>query len=161
MDQQLRKYLLGELSSEEECPLEEQLLFDDELSEQLRVVEEELLDDYVSQQLSARERTRMETHFLTPPERQRKLRTARALRKHLTQTQAANAPGFRELLGQWLRQPGWSVAAPALLVIFLGVFTWQIFFSQSELDKGLVALNAAYREQRPLDAREPARVAPR
>ncbi len=61
--------------------------------------------------------------------------------------------GFRASLWQWLRRPHWSVIAPILLVIFTGAFAWQIFFSQTELDKGLAALNATYRVGRPLEAR--------
>lgn len=61
--------------------------------------------------------------------------------------------GFRALLWHWLRRPGWSVVAPVLLTAFTGVFAWQIFFSQSELEKGLAALNAIHRTARPLEAR--------
>ena len=61
--------------------------------------------------------------------------------------------GFQALLWQWLRRPGWSVIAPVLLIAFAGVFVWQIFLSQTDLDKGLAALNATYRSARPLEAR--------
>ena len=61
--------------------------------------------------------------------------------------------GFQALLWQWLRRPGWSVSAPILLIAFTGAFAWQIFFSQTDLDKGLAALNATYRVARPLEAR--------
>lgn len=61
--------------------------------------------------------------------------------------------GFQALLWHWLRRPGWSVSAPILLIAFTGVFAWQIFFSQTDLDKGLAALNATYRVGRPLEAR--------
>lgn len=60
---------------------------------------------------------------------------------------------FRALLSRWLRRPGWSVIAPILLIAFAGVFAWQIFFSQSKLNKGLAALNGSYRQGRPLEAR--------
>lgn len=42
---------------------------------------------------------------------------------------------------------------PILLIAFTGVFAWQIFLSQSEVDQGLAELRAAYREARPLEAR--------
>lgn len=61
--------------------------------------------------------------------------------------------GFRASLWQWLRRPHWSVVAPVLLIVFTGAFAWQIFFSQTELDKGLAALNATYRIARPLETR--------
>ena len=60
---------------------------------------------------------------------------------------------FRAWFWRWLRRPGWSVILPVLLIVFTGVFAWQIFFSQSELDKGLTALKATYRTARPVEAR--------
>ena len=60
---------------------------------------------------------------------------------------------FRASLWQWVRRPHWSVVAPVLLIVFTGTFAWQIFFSQTELDKGLAALNATYRVGRPFEAR--------
>jgi tetratricopeptide (TPR) repeat protein len=76
----------------------------------------------------------------------------------LREKQMASEPpkaelGFRASLWHWLRRPQWSVLAPALVIVFTGVFTWQIFFAQTDLDKGLAALNAAYRMGRPLEAR--------
>ena len=61
--------------------------------------------------------------------------------------------GFSRSFWQWVKRPQWSVAAPILLVVFTGVFVWQIFLSPSEVDHGLAELSAAYREARPLEAR--------
>jgi tetratricopeptide (TPR) repeat protein len=61
--------------------------------------------------------------------------------------------GFRASLWQWLRRPHWSVVTPILLIVFTGAFAWQIFFSQTDLDKGLAALNATYRGHRQFEAR--------
>ena len=61
--------------------------------------------------------------------------------------------GFRASLWHWLRRPHWSVVAPVLLIAFTGAFAWQIFFSQTALDKGLATLNATYRTMRPLESR--------
>lgn len=66
---------------------------------------------------------------------------------------STSEPGFGALFWQWIRRPRWSVAAPLLLIAFTGVFAWQIFLSPSEVDQGLIELNAAYRETRPLEAR--------
>lgn len=54
---------------------------------------------------------------------------------------------------QWVKRLHWSAAAPILLVVFTGIFAWQIFLSPSEVDRGLAELSAAYREARPLEAR--------
>lgn len=61
--------------------------------------------------------------------------------------------GFNFSFWQWVKRFHWSVAAPILLIVFTGVFAWQIFLSSSEVDQGLAQLSAAYREARPLEAR--------
>ncbi|HEX4950353.1 MAG TPA: tetratricopeptide repeat protein [Blastocatellia bacterium] len=71
----------------------------------------------------------------------------------MIQTPPTAESGYRTLLWHWVRRPGWSVIAPILLTAFAGVFAWQIFFSQSDLDKGLAALAAAHRSARPFEAR--------
>jgi tetratricopeptide (TPR) repeat protein len=71
----------------------------------------------------------------------------------MNQSPSISASGFGASIWQWMRRPRWSVVAPLLLVAFTGVFAWQIFLSQSEVEQGLIELNAAYREARPLEAR--------
>jgi tetratricopeptide (TPR) repeat protein len=71
----------------------------------------------------------------------------------MNQPQSTSEPGFGALFWQWVRRPRWSVVAPLLLIAFTGVFAWQIFLSQSEVEQGLIELNAAYREARPIEAR--------
>src|SRR4051794_17951290 len=44
-------------------------------------------------------------------------------------------------------------AAVVAVVLIAAVSIWRLYFHQSDLDKGLLALNNAYREQRPLEAR--------
>src|SRR5262249_53556636 len=48
---------------------------------------------------------------------------------------------------------GWKIAVYATLVIGLGLGTWRSLRGESEIEKGLVALDQAYSEQRPLKAR--------
>ncbi len=74
-------------------------------------------------------------------------------KKQMASEQPKVELGFRASLWQWVRRPHWSVVAPVLLIVFTGAFAWQIFFSQTELDKGLAALNATYRVGRPCEAR--------
>src|SRR5262249_51063973 len=44
-------------------------------------------------------------------------------------------------------------ATSTLLLTVAGVAVWWAFFHQTDLDKGMVALNAAYRDERPVNAR--------
>ena len=44
-------------------------------------------------------------------------------------------------------------AAVVALILIAAAGTWRVFFYRSDVDKGLLALNNAYRQQRPLEAR--------
>lgn len=79
----IRAYLLGQASPEDSSWLEEELLTDSDLLQQLLIAEDELIDQYLSEKLTQPERQRFETHFLPAPERRRKLRFGRALRKYM------------------------------------------------------------------------------
>ena len=79
-----RKYLLAELSLEQQSEIEEQLFLDKEFFQQLQIAEEELIDDYVYGELTANERTRFESSFLSLPERRESLRIALALSQYPT-----------------------------------------------------------------------------
>jgi hypothetical protein len=78
----IRKYLLGELSHEEQAEVEERLFLDSEYFQHLRMAEDDLIDDYVYEDLSLDEREKFDNYFLSNPERYESLRIARALRKY-------------------------------------------------------------------------------
>jgi CHAT domain-containing protein/lipoprotein NlpI len=161
-EEKVRKYLLGDLSEEDQAQIEQQLLSDDEFYEALSVVEGELRDDYVMETLTEREREQFKSHFLKTPERQRKLRYAMRLRDRAIK----NLPVEDEVSDQIVKTPksrnndGWklsgylklaAVAFVALVAVGLGV--WWLTRPPSEIEKGLTALKQAYREQRPTEAR--------
>ena len=85
----VRRYLLKQLSGEEQSALEERLLTedepssDDDLFTEVEIVEDELINEYLAHELSQDERKRFEEHFLTTPEREAKLRTAQAMKRYL------------------------------------------------------------------------------
>ena len=172
----VRRYLLQQLSEPEQQAFELRLLSEDELSEELEIVEDELIDDYIGNELSRDERVSFEGTFLTHPERQRKLEAAQALRRYLDSNpyKPVQTPGLFERLVQWVRSffPGSHImafadvqgstavlhrslaGAVALLVVGVAGFTiWRLVVQQSDLQQGLLALNEAYRANRPLEAR--------
>ena len=70
----LRRYLLGELTEEEQrAPVEEGLLIDDDCFEEFELVKEDLIEQYVNDELTNAERESFEQHFLTTPERREHL----------------------------------------------------------------------------------------
>lgn len=141
--QQLRKYLLGQLAEADEEQVELRLLTDSDYSEEADIVADELIDEYVEGNLPAAEIRHFEGHFLKSQARQEKLRFALALKKRKAQLRWA-----RKLYRFYL-----PATAAALLLIGLGVVVWRVLQNQSEVDRGLAALQAAYREQRPIEAR--------
>ncbi len=50
-------------------------------------------------------------------------------------------------------QPSWKIAAVAVLIFVAGLGVWRAFFYQSPEERGLIALNSAYKQQRTLEAR--------
>ena len=121
------------------------MLSDPDYVEELGIVTDELIDQYARGRLSKNELHEAERFVFELPERRRKLRFALALKKRALEKKSE----------QRLLRSTWRVYLPiaaSLLVVF-GLAGWFIFLSPSEIGKGLTALRAAYRDQRPLDAR--------
>lgn len=154
-DKQLRQYLLGELSDEEQQKIEAQLLIDNQYLEQLLITEEDLIDDYSSGKLSPSQQKSYQRLFLATPEGQQKLRITKALNNHLGSFRPSS-PSLANRLQTaiaHLFSPSAMKIAAALLILALGVLNWSLFFHQSDLKRGINALSDAYREQRPVEAR--------
>lgn len=151
----LRAYLLGQLSSDEQRQIEEQLLLDGDYMELLQSLEEELIDSYLSDELSEREREQFQKLFLTSPERRRKLRMTKALKRYVNkQTVPIPAPAIEPKIFWWqqLFTPAWGGAIAAMLVLGIGFVIWRNVSYQSLTDKGRASLQAAFRES-PTEAR--------
>jgi tetratricopeptide (TPR) repeat protein len=176
----IRQYLLGELDEAEISRFEERLMTDDELFEMLQVVEDDLLDEAAAGELSAAEQVRFDQHFLASPDRRARLKMSLALHDHarlvpepVKVDDSAKAPELKKTDDSVVvdfppakPEPSpsfwssyrlyFSVAAAAALLIAIGWGGWWIYSyytSQSEVRRGLQALNQAYREQRPTEAR--------
>jgi CHAT domain-containing protein len=156
----IRRYLLGDVADKDHRQsIEERLLTDDEYYEELLVEEDELIDQYVSDALSEVEQRQFEMHFLATPERHQKLRFARALKRVVSEASPVapleSAQQSRQpfWLWRWFHNPYLRAAAAAVIVIGLGFGVWRTFFHISDADRGLIALNTAYRNQRPTEAR--------
>jgi hypothetical protein len=75
----IRDYLLGRLEPQSDLTqrIDEESLTNPEMSLTVDVIEDEIIEDYIEGTLKAEDTLAVERHFLRPPERQRKLRTAR------------------------------------------------------------------------------------
>jgi hypothetical protein len=80
----IRDYLLGRLDPQSDLVrrIDEETLTDPEMSSTADVVEDEIIEDYLEGTLNSQDKLAVERHFLRPPERQRKLRTARLFSRH-------------------------------------------------------------------------------
>lgn len=123
--------------------VEVRLLSDARYSEELDMVADELIDQYVSGALPESDRQPFNAHFLKSQARRDKLEFARALKQRKAELRRA-----KRLYGFYL-----PAAAAAVLLIGLGVVVWRSFQNRSEVNEGLIALQSAYREQRPIEAR--------
>jgi hypothetical protein len=79
---EVRRYLLGQLEEAEQERIELRLLTDPSFGEEFDTVVDELTDQYVSNELTDDERKHAEKHFLTTPERRQKLEFATELLSH-------------------------------------------------------------------------------
>ena len=84
----IRRYLLGVTQQEEQPQIEERLLTDSGFYEELLITEDDLIDEYLEGKLSPSEQRDFEEHFLSTPERQKKLRFAGALKKYVAEKQS-------------------------------------------------------------------------
>jgi len=78
------RYLLGELSEQEQTELEEEYFADDELFERLLVVKDDLVDAYARGDLTGQKRARFEQHFLASEPRRERVEAARGFIRAVT-----------------------------------------------------------------------------
>lgn len=154
-EKNLRSYLLGTLPQERAERFEERLLKEDDLVEELIVIEDELIEDYARNALSVSDRKQFENHFLSNPKRKRKLMLVRGLRKYTadigyvsTSDKSPARPWYFPSLSLQ-----WKAVVAVLLIAGLGVIGWRVYFNRNDVDKGLLALNEAYKARRPVEAR--------
>lgn len=181
-EDRIRRYLLGQSTLDETQQVEIDLLRDAKNVEHLLLVEDELVADYARGTLAADEAAAMTKSFFITPERQKRLMIAQAMVNEASaadeqtmteewgeeikvagETKAENRR--REVGGQqrgWFRmmlthaiagQREWKIAACATVLIAICAGVWFWTWRESDVERGLAALNQVYRVQRPLEAR--------
>jgi len=75
----IARYLLGELSEEQQVEIEDRAFEDKDYLASITAVENDLIDEYVRNELSGAERQRFEKQFLASAERRKRVEFARAL----------------------------------------------------------------------------------
>lgn len=154
----ISQYLLGELSDDEQQIFEERLLKEHGLWEMVNVVEDQLIDEYLSGTFPESRRKTFEEKFLASPDRKEQLRFAKAMNRNLVKPiPRPNRVGWVNRLITWLQQHVIArpvlVAAGIVLAVGFAFGIWHFYLRQSEVDRSLIALNTAYRQQRPTESR--------
>src|SRR4030095_11859850 len=73
------RYLLGDLTDDEQVEVEDRAFADHQYMERMLAVEDDLIDNYLRGSLSERERSQFEKRFLASDHRRQKIEFARAL----------------------------------------------------------------------------------
>jgi len=118
-DDEVRQYLLGNLSESARERLERRVLDETGVNDEVQAEEDELIDQYLAGKLNAEELKRFESFFLLPKERQQKLRFGRTLRKYLDSLPRIKADEATKSRFGWLEPR--PVLVASLLVICLAV----------------------------------------
>jgi hypothetical protein len=127
----LVKYLLGDLSQEEQVQIEDRAFADPDYLVLLQAVEVDLIDAYVNGELSPAERRGFERQFLVSPDRRRKVAFARDLARVAAEAKAFEvSPAPRLSAWQSLLRavrgwnPAFQFAAGLAAVLFAVGISW-------------------------------------
>lgn len=158
---EIRLYLLGLFESEPGAErVEERMLTDEDYFEELTVAEDELIDQYLSGALNPDERRAFEQNFLCSPEHEARLNFARTFNSYVEEAVKAERPatdrGLKSFFRHLLASPVRAAAATALALACCLLLTWWGYSrlgSNSDIDRGLAALQSAYSNRRPVEAR--------
>lgn len=91
-EQTMTRYLLGELSEQEQAALEERYYRDPQVFNEVLRVESELVDAYARGQLSTEMRERFENSYLKHPARRNRVEFARALTTRIDERENSVSP---------------------------------------------------------------------
>lgn len=154
--QTMMRYLLGELSEQEQVALEEKYFTDPQVFDQMLKTESELVDEYARGYLSTEVRERFEKFYMTRPGLIERVKFARALTARLDQIEEPAASAEKTPLAisswQWFlmllrdQRPvlGFSVAL-AILLLLGGV--WVFVESRRRQQRELAQAQAAREAQ--------------
>lgn len=144
-----RKFLLGQLSLEEQGQIEELAFEDPEAFAFLESVEEDLVDEFLQDELSPLERQRFNDHFLSFPGRRQNLKISEVLQEHFNppkrdevitvEPEEANDERNYSLLGGFLDlftvQSFWGRTITAAVLVGLLLFVvWFIWEKEKQPD---------------------------
>ncbi len=135
-EQEMIRYLLGDLSAAETDRFEERYFTDDEVFDRLLIVKADLIDHYLHGQLDEKQASKFESFFLQSPDHQREVALVRSLLNQNSPvkpfvTPPAAAKGERaSWVNKWMSKtfgasPTWArPAAAAFAALLIAAFAW-------------------------------------
>jgi hypothetical protein len=144
----IARYLLGELSEEQQVEIEDRAFSDQEYLASITAVENDLIDEYVRGELSAAERQRFESRFLASAERRKRVEFATALRTVVAELPRAEKKVVAE--GSWRESlyaffsglnPAARLAFVAAAILLVAVAAW-LFVETQRLRRQVTQLQA-------------------
>src|SRR5712671_6081079 len=145
-EHRIGEYLLGQLTEAEEEQLELRLLTEPDFAAEYDIAVNEITDDYIVGNFAGEELKQVDEHFFKSGQRRDKLKFALALKKRKSEMDIDRRKK------SWFK-PYLAIAASLVVLTGGGFFIWRTMSANSELNKGLAALQSAYRDERPLEAR--------
>ena len=154
----IARYLLGELSEEEQIRLEDLAFSDREFIQEILAVESDLIDEYARGELSDSKRRQFESRFLTSAERRQKVEFARAFAKIVPEsaTERAVRPAAVDMPTSWwesLKSLLTNLTPPvkfamAAAVLMLGIGLWWLVAETIRLRTEIRELQAEQQTRR-------------
>jgi hypothetical protein len=132
-DEELVRYLLGQLSEDDTARLDEASIVDDDVAARLRIVETDLIDSYVRGKLTGETLTLFEARYLSSPRRQEHVKLASDF------VQAIDRKAARTGRATWMDRAArpairaWIMVAAALVIAASGVVMFDGVRLRSEL----------------------------
>src|ERR1041385_573009 len=157
LEQVTRRYLLGELSEQEQATLEEKYFRDRNVFNQVLQVESELVDAYARGQLSTEIRERFEQSYLNHPARRKRVEFARALTSRIDERERSvkqlSQPAFP--ISWWRRLlatvgglgPPLRFAMATLIVLIAVAGVWIFVNTRRQQQREAAQLQARQEEQ--------------
>src|SRR6185503_14732573 len=123
----IRRYLLSQLTDDEQAATEERLLNDDEFFEELEISKDELIEEYLANQLAPEEMAAFKQSFLASPEGKQRRAFSKTLNRYVRNNRVPppkEQTWSQRFLAFWNSQPGLlrTATAVAVVVIVVGIF---------------------------------------
>lgn len=109
-----RRFLLGELSAEEQARIEEQAFEDPNTFAAIEASQEDLIDDFLNDELSPEEKDHFQNYFLAQPGRRQDLRMGRVLQQYLDRDEVPEPASNVVIVQPKSSIFGWLRLRPAL-----------------------------------------------